>query len=109
MELWHALQRLGGCYGDGASSSELSDDDGKNRGEENGGEQRWRRLYSAAKKHGEATQQPSHASAKPKVATGAPGSQWKLADGEVSPAGTVPNIYRIAICFNSQITPKFVW
>ena len=42
------------------------------------------RLYSAAKKHGEAMQQPSHASAKPDVATGTPGRRWKIADGEVS-------------------------
>ena len=66
-------------------------------------------LYSAAKNHGEAMQQPSHASAKPKVATGTLGSRWKLADGEVSPAGTVPTNYRIATRLISQITPKFVW
>ena len=32
--MWHALLRLGEVYGDGASSSELGGDDGKNRGEE---------------------------------------------------------------------------
>ena len=67
------------------------------------------RLYSAAKNHGEAMQQPSHASAKPEMAMGAPRSRWKLADGEVSPAGTVPTNYRIATRLISQITPKFVW
>ena len=33
-ELWHALLRLGGHYGDGTSSTELSGDVGKSRGEE---------------------------------------------------------------------------
>ena len=75
----------------------------------NGGERRWCRLYSVAKKHREATQQPSHASAKPEVATGATGSQWKLTVGEVSPAGTVPTNYRIATRLISQITFKIVW
>ena len=62
-------------------------------------------LYNAAKEHGDDTQQLSHASAKLKVTTGAPGSRWKLADGEVSPAGTVPTNYRIVIRLISQITP----
>ena len=75
----------------------------------NGGERRRRRLYSVAKKHREATQQPSHASAKPEVATGATGRRWKLAVGEVSPAGTVPTNYRIATRLISQITLKFIW
>ena len=75
----------------------------------NRGERRRRRLYSTAKKHGEATQQPSHASVKPEVATGATESRWKLADGEVSPAGTVQGNYRIATRLISQITFKFVW
>ena len=75
----------------------------------NGEERRRRRLYSVAKKHGEATQQPSHASAKSEVATGATGNRWKLAVGEVSPAGTVPTNYRIATRLISQITFKFVW
>ena len=75
----------------------------------NGGERRRRWLYSIAKKHGEATPQPSHASAKPEVATGATRSRWKLAVGEVSPAGTVPTNYRIATRLISQITLKFIW
>ena len=75
----------------------------------NGGERRRRWLYSIAKKHGEATPQPSHASAKPEVATGATRSRWKLAVGEVSPAGTVPTNYRIVTRLIPQITPNFVW
>ena len=40
-------------------------------------------LYSAAKEHGDDTQQPPHASAKQEVALAdAHGSQWKLAGGE---------------------------
>ena len=50
-----------------------------------------------------------HASAKPNMATSAPGSQRKLADGEVSPEDTVHRNYRIATRLFSQITPKFVW
>ena len=52
-------------------------------------------------------QQPSHANAKPEMATGVIGSRWKLAVGEVSPAGTVPTNYRIATRLISQITLKF--
>ena len=96
-------------YGDGTSSSELGDADGKNRGRKRRRTATTSWLYSAAKKHEEATQQPSHASAKPKMATGAPGIRWKLTDGEVSPAGIVPTNYRIATRLISQITPKFVW
>ena len=70
-------------YGDGMSSSKLGDADGKNRGRKRRRTTTASQLYSAAKNHGEAMQQPSHASAKPKVATGAPGSRWKLVDGEV--------------------------
>ena len=66
-------------------------------------------LYSAAKEHGDDTQQPSHASAKPEMATGAPGRRWKLTDGESWPAFTVQAIYQNATCFISQITLKFVW
>ena len=72
-------------------------------------ERRWRKLYSAAKKQGEAMQQPSHASAKPEVATGATRRRWKLAVGEVSPAGTVQGNYRIATHLISQIAFKIVW
>ena len=50
-----------------------------------------------------------HASAKPNVATSVPGTPRKVADGEVSPAGTVPNNYRIATRLIAQITPKFIW
>ena len=50
-----------------------------------------------------------HASAKLNVATSAPGSQRKLANGEVSPEDTVHRNYRIATHLFSQITPKFVW
>ena len=108
MELWQALSRLERHYGDGASSTELSGDVEKTK-EESGGEWRQRRLYSEAKKHGEAMQQPSHASAKSEVATGATGNRWKLAVGEVSPAGTVPTNYRIATRSIFQITLNFVW
>ena len=72
----------------------------------NGGERRWRRLYSAAKKHGEATQQPSPTSLKPEMATGTTGSRRKLTDGEVSPAGTVHYIYRIATRLISKLLPN---
>ena len=75
------MRRLGGRYGDGTSSSKLGDADGKNRGRKRRRTATASQLYSAAKKHGEATQQPSHASAKPEVATGATGSRWKLAVG----------------------------
>ena len=50
-----------------------------------------------------------HTSAKPNVATSAPGSQRKLAVGEVSPEDTVHRNYRIATRLFSQITPNFVW
>ena len=66
-------------------------------------------LYSAAKKQGDDTQQPAHASMKPEKATGATRTLRKLTDGEVSPAVTVHHIYRIATRLISQITPKFVW
>ena len=66
-------------------------------------------LYNTVKAHGDDAQQLLHASAQPKVATGVPGSQRKFAVGEVSPVGTVHNIYRIATRLISQITPKFVW
>ena len=74
--------RQGEVYGDGASSSELGDADGKNRGEERMRMTTASQLYNAAKEHGDDTQQPPHASAKPKMATGAPESWWKLTDGE---------------------------
>ena len=48
------------------------------------------------------------ASTTPRAATAAPGSQKKLAVGEVSPAGTVHQNYRTATGFETQITPKFV-
>ena len=67
------------------------------------------RLYSAAKEHGDDTQQPPHASVKQEVATGAPGRRWKLTDGESWPAFTVQAIYQNATRFISQITLKFVW
>jgi hypothetical protein len=47
---------------------------------------------------------------KPEVSlAGVPVSQMKLVVGEVSPADTVHNIYRIATCLISQFTSKFVW
>ena len=49
------------------------------------------------------------ASAKPKMATSAPGNQKKVAGGEVSPAGTVHRNYRIATRLEPQFTPKFMW
>ena len=67
------------------------------------------RLYSAAKEHEDDTQQPPHTSAKAKVATGAPGSWWKLTNGESWPAFTVQAIYQNATRFISQITLKSVW
>ena len=66
-------------------------------------------LYNAVKAHGDDAQQLLHASAEPKMATGATGTLRKLTDGEVSPAVTVHHIYRIATHLISQITPKFVW
>ena len=48
-------------------------------------------------------------STKPKMATSAPGSRKKIADGEVASAATVSQNYKIATRFESQITPKFVW
>ena len=66
-------------------------------------------LYNAVKAHGDDAQQLLHASAKPKMATGATRTLRKLTDGEVSACCTVPTNYRIATLFNSQITPKFVW
>jgi len=67
------------------------------------------RLYIIAKEHSDDTQQPPHASAKPKVATGVPRSRWKLTDSESWPAFTVQAIYQNATRFISQITLKFVW
>ena len=82
---------------------------GKNRGEErreNGdGEDLIARLKSKKKPR----RGLLHTSAKPNVATSAPGSQRKLAVGEVSPEDTVHRNYRIATRLFSQITPKFVW
>ena len=78
-------------------------------GEKKRKERRRCELNRAARKQGEAMQQPSHASAKPEVATGATGSRRKVADGEVSPEDTVHRNYRIATRLFSQITPKFVW
>ena len=66
-------------------------------------------LYNAVKAHGDDAQQLLHASVEPKVATGAPGGQRKFAVGEMSPVGTVHNIYRIATRLIFQISPKFVW
>ena len=78
--------------------------------EESGGERRQRLGFKTRPGR---TKKPRSslllASAKPKVATSAPGSQKKLAVGEVSPTGTIHNIYRIATRLISQITPKFVW
>ena len=80
------------------------------KAEEKKREERLRhKLYRAAKKQGEATQQPSHASAMLKIAMRAIGSHRKVADGEVSFAVTVLGNYRIATRFKSQITPNFLW
>jgi len=45
----------------------------------------------------------------PKMAMSAPGTEKKVAGGEVASVVTVYQIYRIAIRFKSQITPKFMW
>ena len=66
-------------------------------------------LYNTVKAHGDDAQQLLHASTEPKMSTGATGSRRKLTDGEVSPVGTVHNIYRIATRLISQVTPKFIW
>ena len=71
-------------------------------------ERRRHKLCRAARKRGDDMQQLAHASAKPEKAMGATGSQKKVAGGEVSPAGTVHQNYRIATHFESQITPKFI-
>ena len=96
-------------YGDGTSSTEQRRRRRKKQGSRNGEERRRRRPYSAAQKREETTQQPSPASVKPEMATGAPGRRRKLTDGEVSLAGTVPGNYQIATRFKSQITPKIAW
>ena len=49
-----------------------------------------------------------HASTTPKMATRAPGSKPKVADDVARAVNTVPSNYRIAIQFESQITPKFL-
>ena len=69
---------------------------------------RRRKLNRAARKQGDDTQQPAHASVKPKKTTSPTGSQKKVAGGEVSPVGTVHQNYIIATRLISQITPKFV-
>lgn len=116
--------RLGSQGVDGAVASFAETRKTLRRRHELDGVGRWRRekqrkekerrrrrptLYSAVKAHGDNAQQLLHASTMPKKATGATGTPRKLTDGEVSPVGTVHNIYRIATRFNSQITPKFVW
>ena len=49
-----------------------------------------------------------HASVKPKTAMTAPGSRKKIAGGELASVATVHRIYKIAIQFKIQITPKFM-
>ena len=108
--------RQGEVYDFGASSSELSGDDGKNRGKEE------ERLEGAPDLIGErrAAAEVSltcHGSAdmlKPEVApAGARRSQWKLADGEVSTclhcSNHLPNCHSLHFSNYSQIfmvTPK---
>ena len=48
------------------------------------------------------------ASAMPKTATTAPGSKPKVAGGVARAVNTVHRNYRIAIHFETQITPKFL-
>ena len=50
----------------------------------------------------------SCASAKPRMATRAPGTEKKATGDEAASVATVPHIYRIAIRQNLQITPKFM-
>ena len=50
-----------------------------------------------------------HTSAKLRTATRAPGAEKKAVGDEVASVATVHQIYRIAIRFKSQITPKFIW
>ena len=96
-------------YGNNTSSTELGGGDGKNRGRRKSDDDGVP-AFIARSRHTETTaQQLLHASATPKKATGATGMPRKLTDGEVSPVGTVHNIYRIATRLIFQITPKFIW
>ena len=99
---WKALRRR-------HSSTEQRRRRREKQSRENGEERRLLRLYSAAKNQVEATQEPSHASAEPEMATGTIGTPKKITDGEVSPVGTVQGNYQIATLSISQITPKFAW
>ena len=107
--MWYALPRLRRRYGDGTSSMELGGGDWRKQRKEKERRRRRSGLYNVVKAQGDDAQQLLHASAEPKVATGAAGSQRKFAVGEVSPVGTVHNIYRIATRLISQVTPKFIW
>ena len=100
--------KAGMRYGDGASSTEQHGGDGKKqrkKAEENGDVGGFKMRPGRTKK----PRSSLLASAKPKMATSAPGNQKKVAGGEVSPAGTVHQNYRIATRLESQITPKLMW
>lgn len=74
-------------YGDGVRSPEQHGGDGKNRGrktEENDDVGGFKMRPGRTKKPRSSL---LHASAKPKMATSAPGNQKKVGGGEVSPAG----------------------
>ena len=103
------MPRLGRRYDDGTNSTELGGGDWRKQRKEKERRRRRPGLYNAVKAHEDDTQQLLLASTKPKVVTGVPGSQRKFAVGEVSPAGTVHNIYRIATRLISQIAFNFVW
>ena len=96
-------------YGDGTSSTEQRrrrrEKQRRRTAKNDEGEDLIARLRSKRKPRSNLL----HASAKPNVATSAPGRRRKLAVGEVSPEDTVHRNYRIATHLFSQITPKFVW
>ena len=101
-----------GCDGEALWRQRGLDGDDRRRREKQRKEKERRRrrpgLYNAVKAHGNGAQQLLHASATPKLATSAPGTEKKAAGDEVASVATVPHIYRIPIRQNLQITPKFM-
>ena len=102
------MLRLERRYGDGMGSPELGGGDGKSRGRRKERRRRRPGLYKAVKAHGDGTQQHLHANAAPKMATSAPGTEKKVAGGEVASAGSVHRIYKTATRVKTQITSKFM-
>ena len=76
--------------------------------EEKGDERRWHKLYMMARKQEEATQESSPRQRNAKDGHALAWKQQEAHRRRQLPAGIVPQNYKIATRFKTQITPKFM-